>query len=211
MARADTIIPVYGPKPVNCLHTWRLICVVRTMTITLGIAALIVGVALASTASDQDKRSAAQLAEQRGYKGVHVDEKSPERKDKVTLTDEEWKKRLTPEQYRILRNKGTEAAFCSRLNDVKKAGTFHCAGCDLPLFVTDAKFYSGTGWPSFFQPAAKDSVWTKSDWTYNMYRVEVLCARCDGHLGHVFPDGPENKTGLRYCINGESLKFVERK
>lgn len=177
----------------------------------IGFAALAAVVALANMPGDQEKRTASQLEDQRGYKGIHVDDKSPERKDKLVLTDAEWKKRLTPEQYRILRNKGTEAAFCSKLNDVHTPGVFHCAACDLPLFQTDAKFYSGTGWPSFFQPVEKGSVWTKSDWTHNMYRVEVLCSRCDGHLGHVFPDGPSDKTGLRFCINGESLKFVERK
>lgn len=135
---------------------------------------------------------------------------SPKRKDKVVKTDEEWRATLTAEQYRILRRQGTEPAFCSVLNDVKDKGSFHCVGCDLELFRTDAKFQSGTGWPSFFQPAAKDSIWLRPDNSYGMSRVEVLCARCDGHLGHVFPDGPE-PTGLRFCINGEVLKFRKAK
>ena len=113
---------------------------------------------------------------------------------------------LSPEQYRILRNKGTEAAFCSPLLDTKEKGVFHCAGCDLALFSTDTKFESGTGWPSFFQPVTKASIWLKEDLGYGMVRTEVLCSRCDGHLGHVFTDGPK-PTGLRFCMNGESLKF----
>jgi methionine-R-sulfoxide reductase len=136
---------------------------------------------------------------------------SPQRKDKVVLTDAEWKKRLTPEQFRILRGHGTEAAFCGAFYDHKKEGTYLCAGCGLELFRSDAKFDSGTGWPSFFQPATKDAIWTKRDTSFGMVRDEVLCARCDGHLGHVFPDGPRDKGGLRFCMNSESLKFVPAK
>ncbi|MEO7453585.1 MAG: peptide-methionine (R)-S-oxide reductase MsrB [Fimbriimonadales bacterium] len=132
--------------------------------------------------------------------------KSPQREDKVVKTDAEWQKTLSPEQFRILRKKGTEAAFCSPLLDTKEEGVFNCAGCDLPLFSTDTKFESGTGWPSFFQPVTKTSIWLVEDRAYGMIRTEVLCARCDGHLGHVFKDGPA-PTGLRFCMNGESLKF----
>ncbi len=139
------------------------------------------------------------------------DPRSPKRKDKVVLTEEAWKKRLTPEQFRILRKQGTEPAFCSPMYDNKKTGAYHCVGCDLPLFLSGHKFHSGTGWPSFFQPAAKDAIWTREDNSHGMRRVEVLCARCDGHLGHVFDDGPPTRGGLRYCINGEILKFVEAK
>ena len=131
---------------------------------------------------------------------------SPKRDDKVVKTDAEWQKVLTPEQFRILRKKGTEAAFCSPLLDTKQVGVFHCAGCDLPLFSTDTKFESGTGWPSFFQPVTRESVWLLEDRSYGMIRTEALCARCDGHLGHVFKDGPA-PTGLRFCMNGETLKF----
>lgn len=131
---------------------------------------------------------------------------SPQRKDKVVKTDEEWKKILTPEQYRILRKKGTEAAFCGLFHDTKEIGTYSCAGCNLDLFTSDSKFHSGTGWPSFFQPVSKDAVWTLRDTSHGMIRDEVLCARCDGHLGHVFPDGPK-PTGLRFCINSDALKF----
>ena len=139
--------------------------------------------------------------------GIEVRETSPERKDKVIKTDAEWQKILTPEQYKILRSKGTEAAFCGGYLANKEDGIYRCVGCDLPLFKSDAKFESGTGWPSFFQPYSSENVWLKADNSYGMNRVEVLCARCDGHLGHVFEDGPRDKTGLRYCINSEVLRF----
>ncbi len=138
------------------------------------------------------------------------DQKSPKRKDKVVKTDAEWKKQLTPLQYKILRNQGTEAAFCGGVYDNHKNGVYSCVGCGLPVFKSDAKFDSGTGWPSFFQPYAKDSVWIREDRSYGMVREEVLCARCDGHLGHVFDDGPK-PSGLRFCINSEVLTFKETK
>jgi peptide-methionine (R)-S-oxide reductase len=121
------------------------------------------------------------------------------------LSDAEWKKRLTPEQYNILRKHGTERAGSSALNHEKRKGVFNCAGCDLPLFSSDTKFESGTGWPSFFKPL-DNAVETKSDRSFFMARTEVHCRRCQGHLGHVFDDGPK-PTGLRYCMNGLSLKF----
>ena len=134
---------------------------------------------------------------------------SPKRDDKLVLTDAEWKQRLTDEQYRILRSHGTEAAFCGVFHDNHKIGLYRCAGCKLPLFASSAKFDSGTGWPSFFQPVNKKNVWLKRDTSIGMIREEVNCARCDGHLGHVFNDGPSDKTGLRFCINSESLTFSE--
>jgi len=143
--------------------------------------------------------------------GLVIENKSPVRPDKVVKTDAEWKKILTTEQYRILRSKGTEAAFCGGLLDVKEPGIFHCAGCDLELFKTEAKFDSGTGWPSFFQPVKRANIWLKNDNSFGMQRIEVLCSRCDGHLGHVFDDGPRETTGLRYCINSEALKFRKAK
>ena len=122
------------------------------------------------------------------------------------LSDAEWRKRLTAEQYNILRKHGTERPGSSALNGEKRKGVFACAGCDLPLFSSDTKFESGTGWPSFYQPLA-DAIETTSDRSLFMERTEVHCKRCLGHLGHVFDDGPK-PTGLRYCMNGVSLKFV---
>ncbi len=126
---------------------------------------------------------------------------------KLVLTDEQWKQRLTPEQYKIARNKGTERAFCGGLLNNKEQGVYACIGCNLPLFESGSKFESGTGWPSFFKPIAKENVAEERDVSYGMVRVEILCARCDAHLGHVFDDGPA-PTNLRYCLNSESLKFV---
>jgi peptide-methionine (R)-S-oxide reductase len=126
--------------------------------------------------------------------------------DFKNLSDAEWHKRLNAEQYNVLRKHGTERAGTSPLNHEKRKGTFACAGCDLPLFSSDTKFESGTGWPSFYQPLA-NAVDTKTDRSFFMSRTEVLCHRCDGHLGHVFDDGPK-PTGLRYCMNGVALKFM---
>ncbi len=122
------------------------------------------------------------------------------------LSDAEWRKRLTPESYNVLRQRGTERAGTSALNHEKRKGTFACAGCELALFSSDTKFESGTGWPSFYQPLP-DAVETKIDRSFFMTRTEVHCRRCLGHLGHVFNDGPP-PTGLRYCMNGVAMKFV---
>lgn len=129
---------------------------------------------------------------------------------KVIKTDAEWKKQLTPEQYKIARAKGTEPAFCGLLLDEKKPGVYYCVCCGLPLFSSNSKFHSGTGWPSFFAPIAPENVITHSDHSYGMVRDEILCARCDAHLGHVFEDGPK-PTGLRFCLNSASMTFKESK
>ncbi len=126
---------------------------------------------------------------------------------RVERTDAEWQRRLTPEQYQVSRGKGTERAFCGTLLDNKKEGVYACIGCDLPLFSSDAKFNSGTGWPSFFQPVAPNNVVEERDSSHGMVRTEIRCARCGGHLGHVFPDGPP-PTGMRHCLNSASLRFV---
>ena len=127
---------------------------------------------------------------------------------KVSKTDDEWKAQLTAEQYDVLRHEGTERAFTSPLNDIHDKGTFVCAGCELPVFSSAQKFDSGTGWPSFWAPIKKENVIEASDNTLGMTRTKVSCAQCDGHLGHVFDDGPK-PTGLRYCMNGVAMKFVK--
>jgi len=126
--------------------------------------------------------------------------------DLVEKTDEEWRKSLTPEQYQVLRKKGTERAFSGKLWDNHEPGVYRCAGCGQELFDSEAKFDSGTGWPSFSRPASPESVATEDDRSLLMKRTEVLCGRCGGHLGHVFDDGPE-PTGARYCMNSAALDF----
>lgn len=125
--------------------------------------------------------------------------------DKLVLTDEQWRERLTPEEYRVLRGHGTERPHVGCFVGTKTPGTYVCAGCENPLFRSGTKFESGTGWPSFTQPIAPDALTEYADDSYGMRRVEVRCARCDGHLGHVFPDGPP-PTRLRYCINSVAMK-----
>ncbi|CAN5643861.1 peptide-methionine (R)-S-oxide reductase MsrB [soil metagenome] len=131
---------------------------------------------------------------------------APQMSDKIEKTDAEWKKLLTPEQYRVLRKQGTERPFTNAYNGLHEHGIFKCAACDKELFSSEAKFESGTGWPSFFQPISKEAIATKEDRSIFGTRTEVLCERCGGHLGHVFEDGPK-PTGLRYCTNSVAMKF----
>jgi peptide-methionine (R)-S-oxide reductase len=125
---------------------------------------------------------------------------------RVQKSDAEWRAQLTPEQYRITRRHGTEAPFTGPYLDEKEPGLYRCVCCDAPLFRSDTKYESGTGWPSFYEPASPDAITERTDLTHGMRRVEILCSNCGAHLGHVFPDGPD-PTGLRYCTNGNALEF----
>ncbi len=128
--------------------------------------------------------------------------------ERVVKTDAEWRAQLTPDQFKIARGKGTERPFCGTLLDNKRSGVYSCICCGLPLYASDTKFNSRTGWPSFFQPVADENIATHEDRSFGMRRVEILCARCDAHLGHIFDDGPA-PTGQRHCVNSESLVFTD--
>ena len=128
---------------------------------------------------------------------------------KIVRTDTEWREALSPEQYRVLRQKGTEAPFSGEYDHTFEPGSYHCAGCGAVLFESDTKYDSGCGWPAFYAPANDDAIDEEADTSYGMVRTEVLCASCGGHLGHVFPDGP-HPTGIRYCINSAALKLEEK-
>ncbi|HYZ28396.1 MAG TPA: peptide-methionine (R)-S-oxide reductase MsrB [Thermoleophilaceae bacterium] len=128
--------------------------------------------------------------------------------NKIEKTDAQWREELTPEQYEVLRRQGTERPFTGKYWNVKDDGMYHCAGCGAPLFSSDTKFESGTGWPSFYEPAVAENVEVHTDTSHGMIRTEVRCAACGGHLGHVFDDGP-NPTGLRYCLNSCALELQQ--
>ena len=168
----------------------------RTFLILLLTVGTLAGLSTWSPATSWTQNSDLQSKNRSKTKGV----------EKVTKTDAEWKQILTPEQYSITREKGTERPFSSPLNEIHEKGTFECVACGLPLFSSKTKFDSGTGWPSFYEPIDKENVREETDKSLWATRTEVLCARCDAHLGHVFDDGPD-PTGLRYCMNGVALKF----
>jgi peptide-methionine (R)-S-oxide reductase len=136
-------------------------------------------------------------------------ERNPDMPEKIVKSDAEWRKQLTPAQYHVLREKGTDPAFTGKLYRLKDEGIYRCAGCGLDLFDSQTKYESGSGWPSFYQPIKPTVVEAHTDTSHGMVRTEIVCARCGGHLGHVFDDGPE-PTGLRYCINSSALRFVKK-
>ena len=184
-----------------------------TLTVVAGIAAMVLVVAVSGCTEEQTQpvlADAAAVEEGTGPPATQLEsgeEEMAEHVFPVQRTDEEWREQLTPEQYHVLREAGTEPAFSGEYWNLHADGIYHCAGCDNELFDSKTKFESGTGWPSFYEPIDEGGVIERADHSAGMVRTEVVCADCGGHLGHVFSDGPP-PTGLRYCINSVSLEFV---